>query len=934
MAASTSVFQVMVPTESVNYILNPSAESTINFAATASATVTRSTTYSRQVTAEEQYSFRVQTSNNAHGVSLTTPALASATTYVSFWVRGTFANPSIKIGATTVTPTLYETDGAWCWYVNEAASFSGAQVSGQTAVVIQFDTGADCYVDHVVCQQGGWTTSFHGYFPGCEWGDIAHESISTLLAVTADGEPNLAAGTLYDLDDRTTLSVSSIIGAGLPDLEYRTINTADRGRIMVGASLGSRGMALTTRLLSTSTANLHSRRANLIDKVQPGDPFVLRYRGYATWRGGTADVWQIAATYAKGLEGSLTRPTGEPITLALTAYDPLFSPATETATALSTSTAIAAMGYCLKRSRGVWARPAAGTAPPGTVYNIAVSSRGHLFAACAGAVYGFVGGAWVSVGAVTGGSAFAYTLAFDPSETILYVGGNGTSFGGTAAANIAKYTLPATGLTGGTWAALGTGLGSTCRDLVVVPTTSGHTLYAFGEFTTAGGSSANYMATWNGSTWASVSPNTLNGAVWAAEKDAANNIYFAGAATNIGVVSASAPTPTITKVANGGAITGADSVKNFRYKIAGVYAGETAAGTASSNVQYLPTDGGQVSWSAMAGVYGYAVYREISAAGVWYYLAFTTGTTYYDDGSVDTDTTRTAPGSNGTGGKRVGYLNTATGAITAVTGRIVDSGAGTNAGLVGTVYSLALAGDNTTLYAGGAITAADGTTAAKAAQWTGGAWLPMGDGASGGDIRKMLMLPTGAVAVGGAFTSVGNTAKLGTASPYFASWLPGENGTGTWVNGDVVLPSSTVYALALDLNGALWLGSDSNGAATVGALTSVTAAGMGGGLLSYPRLYVRGPGLVRYIEDETTKQKLWCNLWVASGELVVFDLRRGFKVVQTTKGEPRLYWVLGGDLGAFGLRNGTNRLVCLMTSTDANTLVRVADPALGLSVDG
>jgi hypothetical protein len=89
MAAPTSLLQFVTPAESVNYILNPSAESSSNFGQTASATVTRSTTYSRQVTAEEQYSFRVQTASNGHGLTLTAPALASATTYVSFWVRGT-----------------------------------------------------------------------------------------------------------------------------------------------------------------------------------------------------------------------------------------------------------------------------------------------------------------------------------------------------------------------------------------------------------------------------------------------------------------------------------------------------------------------------------------------------------------------------------------------------------------------------------------------------------------------------------------------------------------------------------------------------------------------------------------------------------------------------------------------------------------------------
>lgn len=956
MAAPTSLLQFVTPAESINYVLNPSAESAINFAATASATVTRSTTYARQVTAEEQYSFRVQTSSNAHGVSLTTPALASATTYVSCWVRGTFANLQFKIGSTTVTPTLYETDGAWKWYVNEATSFSGAQASGATAVVIQFDAGADCYVDHVVCQQGSWTTAFHGSFPGCRWEDIAHESVSTLLA-TVDGQPNLAAGALNNIGNTTTLLVSSALGFGVPDLDHVTVETVGRGGVYQKSTLNSRVMVMTMDLWPGSFPAMYSHRSSLLDLVQPGQMFVLRFRGNPTYRGGTADVMTIPVVYSKGMEGNLQWAVeSERVALTLTAYDPWLLPQTETATSLSLATAIAAMGYCLKRSRGVWARPAAGTAPPGTVYDIIVSSRGHTFAACAGAVYGFVGGAWVSVGAVTGGSAFAYCLAFDPSETILYVGGSGTSWGGTAANHIAKYTLPATGLTGGTWAALGTGLGATCRDLVVIPTTSGHTVYAFGEFTTAGGSSANYMATWNGSAWASIAPNTLNGAVWAAEKDAAGNIYFGGAATNIATVTAGAPTPTATAITGGGNLPSFDLTTPgqyyYYYRICGVYAGETAVGSSSSGVTATPTGdatktlGVSLSWAAMTGVYGYAIYRDIqydasapyaapgaAAAANYEYLGFTTGLSFYDDGSMSVDTTRTSPASNGTGGKRVGLLNTTTGALSAVTGRLVDSGAGANAGVVGAVYRLALGEDQATVYAAGAITAADGETCNKVAVFNGGAWLPMAEGLSGGDARALVILPTGEVGVGGAHTSAG-PARLGTAGAYLSLFTPGENGTGIWTHGGVVLPSSTVYALALDHNGDLWLGSDSNGAATAPTLTTVTSASGAGGILTYPRLYVKGPGTLRYVENETTGHRVYLNALIATGELVIIDLRPGYKTIVNMRGEPKLASVLGGDLGSLGLRNGSNRLIVAMTGTDANSLVRLSDAGALLSADG
>jgi len=932
-AAPTSLLQFQVPAESINTVLNPSAESTANFSAVATATVTRSTTYSRQVTAEEQYSFRVQTAANGDGVQLTTASLPSATTYVSCWVRGTFTNLQFKVGATTVTPTLYETDGAWSWYVNESASFTGGQVSGQTNVKIIMNSGADCYIDHVVVQQGGWTTAFHGSFPGCRWTGVAHESTSTLLA-TVNNQPNLAAGALYDIGNTTTLIVSSALGFGVPDLSNVTIQTIDRGGVYQKSDLSSRVMVMTLDIWPGTFAGLHSQRAALIDLVQPGQPFVLRYRGNTTYRGGAMDVMTVVVAYTKGLEGNLQWfNENERVSLTLTAYDPWYMPQTETATSLTLATSIATMGYCLRRTRGVWDKPSGATAPPGTVYDFAVSSRGHVFAACAGAVYGWDGTAWASVGAVTGGSTLAYCLAFDPGETILYVGGNGTNFGGTAATNIARYTLPATGLTGGTWAALGSGTNGTVRDLVVVPTTSGHTLYAFGEFTTAGGSSANYMASWNGSAWASVSPNTLNGACWAAERDAANNIYFGGAATNIGVVTASAPTPTVTKIANGGSLT-ANANTNYIYKIAGVYAGETAAGTASSIIIITSADAAAISlsWTAMAGVYGYAIYRSV-AGGSYTYLAFTTGTGYLDDGSMDSDTTRTAPGSNGTGGKRVGYLDTRTGTITAVTGRLVDSGTGANAGVAGTVYALALADDSVTLYAGGAITAADAETCSKVAVWNGGQWLPMAEGVTGGDVRALRTLPDGTLAVGGAHTAAGAT-KLGTAGATLAVFTPGENGAGVWSHGGVALPSSTVYALTLDHNGDLLVGSDSNGAATVPALTSVTSAGGAGGLLTYPRLYVRGPGSLRQITNETTSHAIALNLWVASGELVVIDLRRGYKTLFNTRGEPKQGGFLAGDLGNFGLRNGANRLLALMTSTDANSKISVADGSALLSTDG
>src|SRR5438309_1977221 len=69
-------------------------------------------------------------------------------------------------------------------------------------------------------------------------------------------------------------------------------------------------------------------------------------------------------------------------------------------------------------------------------------------------------------------------------------GGLFTMAGGTAANYIAKWN-------GSSWTALGSGLSFAVRRSAVL----GTNLYAGGGFTTAGGSAATNIAKWNGSSW-------------------------------------------------------------------------------------------------------------------------------------------------------------------------------------------------------------------------------------------------------------------------------------------------------------------------------------------------------------------------------------------------------------------------------------------------
>lgn len=938
MSTPSVLMQVRLPASGsvVNYTKNPSAEdgtgsTPTNASAVGGATISRVTTYARQVTADSQYSYRVQTASTNEGLQLTTASLPNATTYMSAWIRGTFtaANIRFKINATTITPTLYETDGAWSWFVTDDTTFTGAQVSGQTAVqVLHTTASADFYVDDVVVS-GTLTTAFHGSYAGCRWDGIAHQSKSYLDGRLSNGEPNLSAGVIYDLSN-SWLFVSSLVGGGVPDLDIQEQEIVGQGRVFQTAQLNSRTLVLQgVNIVSTSLANLHDRRSTLIDYVAPGERFIFRYRGNPDFKGGTNDVLELEVVYVKGLEGNWSLPSFEEMVLTLKAHDPLFKATTDTATALNfiSSTTLA---YAIRRlSTGGWEIPGGGTGPGMTVYAFAVSPKGHIYAGGTGGsdnLRGWDGSSWADCGVMTGTKVIR-ALAFDPSGTVLYIGGKYINFGGTTCNNVTKYTLPASGVSGGTVAAMGATAGTNdyVYAIITVPTSSGHDVYVFGTFTQAGGSSANYCAKWNGTAWSTLGPNTGTATgIYCADLAPDNTIYFGGSTTSIGTVSA----PTGLAVAN---TTGSLTTGNYNYKVSALTGtGETLP---TSNVgSGSNSTGKSVTWNAVTGATGYKVYRQNPlGSGIYTYLTTTTTNSFTDTGQYAIGSA--LPLSTATDGARttnVGKYNTTLGYFAGV------GQTGTN----GAVNAIAIAPDGVGVYAGGAFGAADGVPANKVAYCNGLIWAALGDndlggGVSGGNVQALKVLPTGEVAVGGAHTSLINT-LVGTLGANLAYWIPGSIGaTGVWAHSDVTFPASTtVYAFLVDHNRQLWIGFDTNGSGSTSTTTTVTQSGMAGSFLSYPRVFVQGPGVLRYLENLTTAYRVWLNLTVAADEVVTFDLRRGYKTMTSSlNAATRVSRFVAGDLGEFGLRAGDNTLVAYYTGTSGNAAIKVADPNSRLSAD-
>jgi hypothetical protein len=112
------------------------------------------------------------------------------------------------------------------------------------------------------------------------------------------------------------------------------------------------------------------------------------------------------------------------------------------------------------------------------------------------------GATWTALGAGINGAVYALAIYDDGGGPELYAGGTFTLAGSTSVSNVAKWD-------GWTWSAVGTGTsgggyGGRIDALTVFDDGSGPKLYAGGWFAFAGGNPANLVASWDGSTWASL----------------------------------------------------------------------------------------------------------------------------------------------------------------------------------------------------------------------------------------------------------------------------------------------------------------------------------------------------------------------------------------------------------------------------------------------
>src|SRR5437867_1503923 len=123
---------------------------------------------------------------------------------------------------------------------------------------------------------------------------------------------------------------------------------------------------------------------------------------------------------------------------------------------------------------------------------------------------------WISMGGTPGADDGIVRAAAVDGSGNLYIAGGFMTVGGTPANHIAKWN-------GSSWSALGSGVNGQVYALAA----SGNNLYAGGNFSTVGGGAANYIAKWDGTSWTSLGQG-MNGYVTALAVSG-DELYAAGA---------------------------------------------------------------------------------------------------------------------------------------------------------------------------------------------------------------------------------------------------------------------------------------------------------------------------------------------------------------------------------------------------------------------
>jgi hypothetical protein len=543
-------WKIVVPTktELYNLVTNPSFETgTDGYTA-----VGGSTTLLRQVAGPRGIQYLAVTPGTGvnDGVYFGTVSLTNATTYTfSVDLKGEvnfkiyFANTlgTLKGTATSITDAdpAYWKRYSVTWTCDSTTSYRLYIVKDNSTSTSTFHIDGLCVVPLAYD-----VTYFDGDTPNCRWESTAHASRSI-----ADPQAR-NVGRVVNLSDYN-LQVLSMDGVGVVDATHHVTQRALLpGAEYKGHKVQPRYFLLTSLVTGSGLEDLHSKRKDLIDLFKhdalAGDqPVILRYSGANSAK--EAEITCYLDT-EKGIIKD--EPNIQNVALRLVAYDPYFYTPHNTSQSLSSIDSGTRRYFMAKRS-GWWTSitPSAVTDPGSGIRVRDIEPTGSYYkkrwfgdansmgfqaeklyvsgsflnwdgtaASDYIAQYDFSTEAWSAVG--SGANGYVRAMAYAPNG-YLYVCGEFTSIGGTAANRVAYWN-------GSSWNAMGTGFDNTAYDIMVA---SDGNVYAVGNDSTIGGvTGAAYVAYWDGSSWNAMSSG-ISATAYCLDQDGAGNIIIGGTQT-------------------------------------------------------------------------------------------------------------------------------------------------------------------------------------------------------------------------------------------------------------------------------------------------------------------------------------------------------------------------------------------------------------------
>jgi hypothetical protein len=484
------------------------------------------------------------TANVTAGVTSTISLSASTTYTFSCDVLGQPGVPYQIIFSTGAGSAIasYQFTGTGAWQrVSVTATTTG---SGNYILWLTKNNSASTgvvYTDGWQLEAGSSATTYcDGDQPGCLWNGARHASTSSRSAASRAG------GEIVDLESIGVYLLDHG-GGGMPPTnniisDYGLLPGATYQRTKVLSRLLTLTVDHDDSQASDAFQALHDVRRELIELFDPfgvegSQPTILRYTG------GSEDL-ELDVFYDAGLEGGSTTGFIETATLRLLAPNPFWRQVGNSAKSLSVNETFADADYIVQRSKdGLWQALGGGIGggvgatskavvygPDGALYaagqfTTAWNAAGTGSPLTVNNIAKWDGSVWSTLGATPGTNGRINDLAFDAAGN-LYVTGNFTTAGGSAANYIAMWN-------GSAWSALGSGLNATGYALTVG--TDGR-IYVTGEFTSAGGvANTTYIAAWNGSAWSALGTG-LNATGYALACAPSGNIYAGGQFTTAGGV--------------------------------------------------------------------------------------------------------------------------------------------------------------------------------------------------------------------------------------------------------------------------------------------------------------------------------------------------------------------------------------------------------------